>query len=152
MIDKQNQHHHHMICAYKGCALHFPPVEATSHKSGEAITPEIEKKVYTGHKSARMPDGETLVEWIGATVKDECRFYNVPMPSDKQMAVVISALRMHTIMMHAAEYDISALGQSDKIDPYWPMQGSIGRFFRDAARITLDGSESRNQQEAGGES
>ena len=101
-----------------------------------------------GHKNPKMSGGETLVEWITPTVKDECRFYNVPMPSDKQMAVVISALRMHTIIMHAAEYDKSNLHKPDEIDPYWPMQGSIGMFFRDAARITLDGAELQSQQES----
>lgn len=93
---------------------------------------------YTGHKNARMPDGKTLVEWITETVKDECRFFNVPMPTDKQMAVVISAIRMHTIMMHAADYDTSVLGKPEEKDTLWPMQGSIGRYFRDAARVTLD--------------
>lgn len=93
---------------------------------------------YTGHKKTRMPDGKTLVEWIKPTIKDECRFYGVPELTDKQIAVVISSLRMHTIMMHAADYDTSELGNNEKVDTYWPMQGSIGRYFRDAARETLD--------------
>lgn len=92
----------------------------------------------TGHKNPKMPEGKTLVEWITPTVQDECRFYGVEMPSPKQMAVVISALRMHTIMMHAARYDQSNLHKPDEIDPYWPMQSSIGRYFRDASRITLE--------------
>lgn len=94
--------------------------------------------MYTGHKDTRMPDGKTLVEWITETVKDECRFFNVPMPTDKQMAVVISALRMHTIMMQAADYDFSELGKPKEPTKYWPLQSSIGRYFRDAARVTLD--------------
>ena len=57
----------------------------------------------------------------------------------KQMAIVISALRMHTIMMHAAGYDYSELGELDKKTKYWPTETSIGRYFRDAARVTLDG-------------
>lgn len=93
---------------------------------------------YTGHKNAMMSDGKTLVEWITETVKDECRFFNVPMPTDKQIAVVISVLRMHTIMMHAADYDTSELGKPDEVTKYWAMQSSIGRYLRDAARITLD--------------
>ena len=93
---------------------------------------------YTGHKNAKMPDGKTLVEWITDTVKDECRFYKVPMPTPEQMAVVISAIRMHTIMMHAADYDTSELGKPDEVTKYWAMQSSIGRYFRDAARVTLD--------------
>lgn len=93
---------------------------------------------YTGHKNAKMSDGQTLVDWITNTVEDECRFYKVPMPSKEQMAVVISAIRMHTIIMHAADYDISELGKPDEVTKFWPMQSSIGRYFRDAARLTLD--------------
>ncbi len=93
---------------------------------------------YTGHKQRKMPDGKTLVEWITPTVKEECRFFGADMPTDKQMAVVISALRMHTIMMHAADYDTSALGDPNQVDKHWPMQSSIGRYFRDAAQDTLD--------------
>jgi len=94
---------------------------------------------YTGHKQTKMSDGKTLVEWITPTVKDESNFYKVPMPTPEQMALVISAMRMHTIIMHAANYDTSVLGKPDEIDTLWPMQGSIGRYFRDAARDTLDG-------------
>ncbi len=93
---------------------------------------------YTGHKDPKMPDGKTLVEWITETVKDECRFFNVPMPTDKQMAVVISAIRMHTIIMQAASYDYSELGKPNEKTKYWPMESSVGRYFRDAARVTLD--------------
>lgn len=100
---------------------------------------------YTGHKQTNMPDGKTLVDWITPTVDDECRFYGVKPPSKEQMAVVISAIRMHTIIMHAAQYDYSQLGHPDKIDEHWPIQSSIGRYFRDASRITLD--EYRLQQE-----
>ena len=96
------------------------------------------KAEYTGHKNPYMPDGETLVDWITRTVEDECRFYKVPMPSKEQMAVVISAIRMHTIIMHAAEYDYSELGDRSKKTEFWPMQSSIGRYFRDASRVTLD--------------
>lgn len=94
--------------------------------------------MYTGHKNAKMPDGKTLVEWITPTVQDECRFYKVDMPSPEQMAVVISAIRMHTIIVHAAGYDNSELGKSDEVTKYWPMESSVGRYFRDAARITLE--------------
>lgn len=93
---------------------------------------------YTGHKDARMPTGETLVEWITPTVKDECRNYAIEMPSPKQMAVVISAMRMHAIMMHAAKYDTSAPGNPDEVNEYWPVEISIGRYFRDAAQMSLE--------------
>lgn len=100
-------------------------------------------KEYTGHKNTKMPDGKTLVDWITPTIEQECRLYGVEMPSPKQIAVVISALRMHTIIMHAAEYDYSELGKPDQKTEYWPMQSSIGRYFRDAARETLE-KEDRN--------
>ena len=93
---------------------------------------------YTGHKNSLMSDGKTLVEWITPTVEDECRFHKVDMPTPKQMAVVISAMRMHTIIMHAAGYDQSELGKPDEVTKYWPMESSIGRYFRDAARVTLE--------------
>lgn len=93
---------------------------------------------YTGHKNTKMSDGKTLVEWSRPSIKDECEFYGVPMPSDEQIAVVISCMRMHTIIMQAADYDYSELGSPKQKQKYWPMQSSIGRFFRDAARDTLD--------------
>jgi hypothetical protein len=99
------------------------------------------KKPYLGHKQTRMPGGQTLVEWVRDTVTDECRYYGVPPLTDKQIAVVISSMRMHTIMMHAATYDTSDLHHPDKVDPNWPMQSSIGRYFRDAGRETLDGEK-----------
>ncbi|HRJ06903.1 MAG TPA: hypothetical protein PK911_05150 [Candidatus Saccharibacteria bacterium] len=94
--------------------------------------------MYTGHKDTNMPDGQTLVEWITPTVKDEARQFGVDMPTPKQMALVISALRMHTIMTQAAAYDFSELGKPDEVTKFWPTESSIGRYFRDAARVTLD--------------
>lgn len=93
---------------------------------------------YTGHKNRKMPDGKSIVEWSREGIKNECQFYGVEMPSDEQIAVVISQMRMHHVMMHAAEYDYSELGKPDEVTKYWPMQSSIGRFFRDAASVTLD--------------
>ena len=93
---------------------------------------------YTGHKKTNMPGGKTLVEWITDTVKDECKRYSVDVPTDKQMAVVISALRMHTIMMTAAKYDFSELGKPNEVTKYWPIESSIGRYFRDASLEVLE--------------
>jgi len=93
---------------------------------------------YTGHKKLLMPDGKTLVEWVKPVVKDECKFYGVEMPSDKQIAVVIMSMRMHHMMMHASDYDFSELGKPDEKQEYWPLQSSIGRYFRDAPRVTLE--------------
>lgn len=92
---------------------------------------------YTGHKNRKMPDGKTIVEWLRPTVDNECQYYNVPKLTDEQIAVVVSSMRMHHLMMHAAEYDYSELGKPDEKQEYWPMQSSIGRFFRDSAEITL---------------
>lgn len=94
--------------------------------------------MYTGHKNARMPDGQTLVNWITPTIKSECRHYGIDMPDPKQIAVVISALRMHTIMQYAACYDYSELGKPKVVTDFYPTESSIGRYFRDAAQITLD--------------
>lgn len=99
---------------------------------------------YTGHKNPLMHEGKTLVEWITPTVEDECRFFGVEMPSEEQMAVVISAIRMHTIIAHAAGYDNSELGKPREVTKYWPTESSIGRYFRDAARVTLDRMQGRN--------
>lgn len=101
----------------------------------------------TGHRNPMMPGGKSLVDWITPTVMDECRFYGVDIPSERQMAVVISALRMHTIMEHAAHYDQSELGKPDEITKYWPIESSIGRYLRDAARVTLDEPLSTNGEE-----
>lgn len=98
-------------------------------------------KAYTGHKNRTMPDGKTLVEWITPTVEDECRFYGVDMPTPEQMAVVVSALRIHTIIMHAADYDTGELGKPDEVTQYWPKESSISRYFRDAARLTLEANQ-----------
>lgn len=93
---------------------------------------------YTGHHNTKMESGKTVVEWLRETIRDECKFYGVPMPTDEQIAVVISSMRMHTLIMRAADYDTSELQKPDEVTQYWPMQSSIGRFFRDAARETLD--------------
>lgn len=100
-----------------------------------------DEKVFTGHKEMRMPDGRTLVEWITDTVKEDCKYYNVEMPSPKQMAVVIRAIRMHYIMEYASNYDRSELGDPDKLTTYWPVESSIGRYLRDAPLLTLEGDE-----------
>jgi hypothetical protein len=85
-----------------------------------------------------MPNGQTLVDWIRATVLVEANQYDIEMPSREQMALVISALRMHAVIEYAANYDKSELGKPDEITEYWPIESSIGRYFRDAARETID--------------
>lgn len=95
-------------------------------------------KEYTGHKNPKMKDGKTIVEWLRMTVDDECKFYGVPKLTDEQIAVVASAMRMHHLITYAATYDTSELADRDKVTEFWPIESSIGRFFRDASRITLD--------------
>lgn len=85
-----------------------------------------------------MPDGKTLVEWLRPTIDDECRYYGVEPLNDEQIAIVVSSMRMHTLIMHAANYDISELQKLNEVTHFWPIQSSIGRYFRDAARDTLD--------------
>lgn len=96
----------------------------------------------TGHKDIRMPGGKSLVEWITPTIRDECRHYEVETPTDRQIAIVISAMRMHTIIVHAANYDRSELGKPSEVTSYWPVESSIGRYFRDAASAVLRGDQS----------
>lgn len=91
----------------------------------------------TGHKNILMPDGQLLTRWIQPTMRDEGRRYGVEMPTEKQIALVISALRMHTVMEHAGLYDRSELGKPDEITEYWPIESSIGCYFRDAAESIL---------------
>lgn len=93
---------------------------------------------YTGHRNKRMPDGKTLVEWLREGVRNECVYYGVQMLTDEQIAVVASQMRMHHLIEHAAGYDYSELGKPDEVTKYWPMESSVGRFFRDAAAVTLD--------------
>lgn len=97
---------------------------------------------YTGHKQLNMHEDTTLVDWLTPIVKEESIHYGVDIPTAKQIAVVVSAMRMHTLIMHAANYDYSKLGDPDKVDDLWPIESSIGRYFRDAAQVTLDGGES----------
>lgn len=90
------------------------------------------KKEYTGHKD-RLINGKTIVEHLRQTIDDECRFYIVDRPSDAQIAVVVSALRMHHTLAHASQYDFSELYEPSKPTDFYPIQSSIGRYFRDSA-------------------
>jgi len=92
----------------------------------------------TGHREVLMPDGQTITQWLQPVIKDESRRFGVDMPTDKQIALVVSALRMHTVMEHAALYDRSELGKPGEETKYWPIESSIGRYFRDASREILE--------------
>ena len=91
----------------------------------------------TGHKSLRF-DGKTITQRIEHTMRQESQMYGVPMPTEKQMALVISALRMHPDMVHASQYDFSEPGAPDTPTDFYPIQSSIGRYYRDAAYEILN--------------
>lgn len=92
---------------------------------------------YTGHKD-RFINGQTLIDHIKEGVEYECRRYGIEMPTNLQMALVISQLRMHHTMAHAIDYDFSELGEPSKITDFYPQASSVGRFLRDAAQVTID--------------
>jgi hypothetical protein len=92
---------------------------------------------YTGHHE-RLIGGENIAKHLWPTMIDESIRYNVPMPTEKQIALVVSALRMHGTMVHAGSYDRSELGSNDKITDFYPIESSIGRFFRDSAIEILE--------------
>lgn len=98
----------------------------------------MENNIGTGHKKLLI-DNENIVDHIMPTISQEATFYGgIPIPNKYQIALVISALRMHPTMMYASEYDRSELGRPDKVDKYWPIQGSIGRFYRDTSHKILN--------------
>lgn len=99
---------------------------------------------YTGHKKTKLPSGQSVIDWVQPTLEQESAHYKVPMPTKEQVALVMSALRMHHIIEHAAGYDNSELGKPDEVTKYWPIESSIGRYFRDAAREILE--ENRNEK------
>lgn len=87
---------------------------------------------YTGHKQLLI-NGDNIINHLRPVLRQECSFYGVDMPNDKQIAVVVSALRMHHTLVHASEYDYSELHKRDEKTDFYPIQSSIGRYFRDAA-------------------
>lgn len=95
--------------------------------------------VYTGHKNKAMDNGQNIVDWVMPTIIQESRFYGeIPLPSREQIALVISALRMHHLLEYASKYDFSELSKPDEITKFYPEISSIGRFFRDAPLEVLD--------------
>ena len=95
--------------------------------------------VYTGHKKKEMENGQNIVDYIMPTITQESRFYGkIPLPSREQVALVIRALRMHTLLEYASKYDFSELFKPDEPTKFFPTISSIGRFFRDAPQEVLD--------------
>lgn len=95
---------------------------------------------FTGHHD-RYIQGQTIAQYVRPTVLDEANRFDVPMPTDEQIALVVSALRMHHIMIHASSYDRSELHNPNEVTDFYPIESSIGRFFRDSSRAILDGNE-----------
>lgn len=88
---------------------------------------------YTGHKNKHMANDENIVDFIRLDMKQDSKLFgNIPLPTREQTALVIRALRMHTLLTYASEYDYSELSKPDEITRFWPTISSIGRFFRDA--------------------
>lgn len=93
---------------------------------------------YTGHKT-RTINGENIVDYIMPTIITESVFYsNISLPSREQVALVVRALRMHTLLAYASGYDYSELSKPDEVTKFYPEISSIGRFFRDAPLEILD--------------
>ena len=88
---------------------------------------------YTGHKDKHMANNENIVDFIRFDMKQDSKLFgNVPLPTREQTALVIRALRMHSLLTYASEYDYSELSKPDEVTKFWPTISSIGRFFRDA--------------------
>lgn len=95
-------------------------------------------KEYTGHKELLI-NKQNIVQHLKSSMKQDADFYKVEMPSDKQIALVVSALRMHHTLVHASEYDYSELHNREEKTTFYPIQSSIGRYFRDSASEILRG-------------
>ena len=94
---------------------------------------------YTGHKTKTMSNGENIVDYIMPTIIQESMFHRgIPIPSREHVALVVRALRMHTLLAYASGYDYSELSKPDEVTKFYPEISSIGRFFRDAPLEILD--------------
>ena len=94
---------------------------------------------YTGHKNKHMANDENIVDFIRLDMKQDSKLFgNIPLPTREQTALVIRALRMHSLLNYASEYDVSELSKPDEVTKFWPTISSIGRFFRDAPLEVLE--------------
>ena len=95
--------------------------------------------LYTGHKNKHMLNGQNIVDFIRLNLEQDRKIFgNIPLPTREQTALVIRALRMHSLLRYASEYDYSELSKPDEITRFWPTISSIGRFFRDAPLEVLE--------------
>ena len=94
---------------------------------------------YTGHKNKHMLNGQNIVDFIRLNMEQDRKIFgNIPLPTREQTALVIRALRMHSLLTYASEYDTSELSKPDEVTRFWPTLSSIGRFFRDAPLEVLE--------------
>lgn len=92
-----------------------------------------------GHRCETMPNGKDIVDYIMPTIFQESQLYGgIKLPSKEQVALVISALRMLSLLEYASKYDFSMLGHPDQATKFHPTELSIGRFFRDASMKVLN--------------
>ena len=113
---------------------------------GEYSTDELKAEILyrekgVGHKDPLI-NGKPLVDFIRESIRHDANYHGSFMPTDLQIALVISALRNHTITSYAISYDLSELHEPGKISSFYPEASSVGRYFRDASAITID-KESR---------
>nr|DAR05895.1 MAG TPA: hypothetical protein [Caudoviricetes sp.] len=95
--------------------------------------------LYTGHKDKHMANNENIVDFIRFDMEQDSKLFgNVPLPTREQTALVIRALRMHSLLTYASEYDYSELLKPDEVTKFWPTISSIGRFFQDAPLEVLE--------------
>nr|DAS46289.1 MAG TPA: hypothetical protein [Caudoviricetes sp.] len=95
--------------------------------------------LYTGHKNKHMLNGQNIVDFIRLNMEQDRKIFgNIPLPTREQTALVIRALRMHSLLNYASEYDVSELSKPDEVTGFWPTISSIGRFFRDAPLEVLE--------------
>ena len=95
--------------------------------------------LYTGHKNKHMLNGQNIVDFIRLNMEQDRKIFgNIPLPTREQTALVIRALRMHSLLTYASEYDYSELLKPDEVTRFWPTISSIGRFFRDAPLEVLE--------------
>lgn len=87
--------------------------------------------MYTGHKSTLI-NKKNIANHILPTMVQEAQLYGVELPRPEQVALVVSALRMHHTLVYASEYDFSELHDRKVKTDFYPIQSSIGRFFRDS--------------------
>ena len=92
-----------------------------------------------GHFSTTF-NGINAFDNMRNTLQQEAELFNIDMPTPQQVGLVMSALRMHQIVVHASNYDRRELHHPDKLTEFYPVESSIGRWLRDAGRELMEAS------------